>query len=202
MSWPAPNTFVTFCKGLTLPTVSAVFTEAGRPALATGESSGWAWVTHDAYSIPVGASIGGLARDITGYRHADRVSHPDRVESVFLASTPACECPHGQNYMVPHCAEHPCQFTYSRGGFVETCFNIGRRRESRRAGGMADLLVRELLDAGIVGRDVPKYDTDPGFNADGAHTVRIIADHFGLPSPPLGLGPAGSSTAAAAGPQP
>ncbi|WP_240634375.1 MULTISPECIES: hypothetical protein [Streptomyces] len=49
---------------------------------------------------------------------------------------------------------------------------------------MADLLVRELLDAGIVGRDTP-YDSDPGFNSDGARTARIIADHFGLPSPPL-----------------
>jgi hypothetical protein len=43
-----------------------------------------------------------------------------------------------------------------------------------------------MLDAGIVGRDTPKYDTDPGFNAD-TDTVRIIVDHFGLPSPPLGL---------------
>jgi hypothetical protein len=44
-----------------------------------------------------------------------------------------------------------------------------------------------LPDAGIVGRDTPTYDSDPGFDADGTHTVRIIADHFGLPSPPLGL---------------
>jgi hypothetical protein len=193
MSWLAPNTFVTFCKGLTLPTVSAIFTEGGRPAIATGESSGWAWATHDAYSTPDGESAWELARNITGYRYADRVSDPDRVETVFLASTPACACPHGQNYMVPHCAEHPFQFTYSRGGFEKTCFNIGQRRESRRAGGMADLLVRELLDAGIVGRDAPKYDTDPCFNAGGAHTVRIIADHFGLPSPPLDLTPVDSS---------
>ncbi|MFJ7491087.1 hypothetical protein ACIQZB_07475 [Streptomyces sp. NPDC097727] len=51
---------------------------------------------------------------------------------------------------------------------------------------MADLLVRELLDAGIVGRETPKYDTCPGSIADGTHTVRITADHFVLPSPPLG----------------
>ncbi|MFD9498060.1 hypothetical protein [Streptomyces sp. NPDC060035] len=47
---------------------------------------------------------------------------------------------------------------------------------------------RELLDARIVGRDT-LYDADPGFNADGAHTVRILAGHFGLPSPPLDLRP-------------
>ncbi len=191
---PAPNTFLTFCKGMALPTVSGIFTGAGRPALATGESSGWAWVTHDARTTPYGESAWEPARNITGYRCADRTSDPDRVETVFLASTPACTCPHGQNYLVPHCAEHPFQFVYSRGGFEQTYFDFGRRRESRRAGGMADLLVRELLDAGIVGRDTSKYDTDPGFNADGAHTVRIIADHFGLPSPPLDLRPVDSST--------
>ncbi|MFF4835942.1 hypothetical protein [Streptomyces sp. NPDC001315] len=46
--------------------------------------------------------------------------------------------------------------------------------------------MRGLLDAGIVGRYTPAYDADPHFNADGAHTVRIIADRFGLPSPPPG----------------
>lgn len=201
MSWLAPNTFVTFCKGMTSPAVSGIFTEAGRPARATGESSGWAWVTHDAYTAPHGESAWELARNITGYRYADRVDVPDRVETVFLASTPACGCPHGQNYMVPHCAEHPFQFAYSRGGFEQTYFNVGRRRESRRAGGRADLLVRELLDARIVGRDTPEYDTDPGFNADGAHTVRIIADHFGLPTPPLDLRPVDSSAVPPARPR-
>ncbi|MFC9626254.1 hypothetical protein ACFTXM_41985 [Streptomyces sp. NPDC056930] len=188
----APNTFVTFCKGMTLPTLSGIFAEAERPAVSTGESSGWAWVTHDACTAHHGQTVWELARYITGYRYADRASDPSRVETVFLASTPACACPHGQNYMVPHCAEHPFQFTYNRGGFEQTYFNLGRRRESRRAGGMADLLVRELLEAGIVGRDTPGYETDPGFNADGARTVRIIADHFGLPSPPLALEPADS----------
>ncbi|MET8171290.1 hypothetical protein [Streptomyces clavifer] len=182
MSRPTQNAFVTFCKGMTLSTVSAVFAEAGRPAVAAGESSGWVWVTHDA--DPGGVSVLELARDITGFRHADRASGPDRVETVFLASTPACSCPHGQNYMVPHCPEHPFQFAYSHGGFEQTYFNLGARRESRRAGGTADLLVRGLLDAGIVGRDTP-YDTDPGFNADGALTVRIVTEHFRLPSAAL-----------------
>ncbi|MFF2327681.1 MULTISPECIES: hypothetical protein [unclassified Streptomyces] len=193
MSWAAPNTFVTFCKGLTLPTLSARFAEAGRPALTTGESSGWIWATHAAHGTADGESAWRLARDLTGCSRADRAVAPDRVESVFLASTPACACPHGQNYMVPHCAEHPFQFTYSRGGFEMTYFNLGRRRESRRAGAMPDLLIPELLDAGIVGRNTPEYDTDPDFNASGARTVRLIADHFGLPSPPLGLGPVNSS---------
>ncbi|MFE7239685.1 hypothetical protein [Streptomyces sp. NPDC057580] len=143
-------------------------------------------MTHDA-TVRHGQAVWEVAGHITGYRYAGRVGEPDRVETVFLASTSPCECPHGQNYMVPHCTEHPFQFIHSRGGFAQTYFNFGARRESRRAGGNADLLVRELLDAGIVGRDTPKYDTDPGFNADSTHTVRITADHFGLPSPPLGL---------------
>ncbi|MEU9283321.1 hypothetical protein AB0D57_00995 [Streptomyces sp. NPDC048275] len=173
---------------MTLPTLSGIYAEAGCPARTVGESSGWSWVTHDAYTAPTGETAWELARNITGRRYyANRASDPDRVETVLLASTPACPCPHGQNYMVPHCAEHPFQFAYSRGGFEQTYFNFGRRRESRRGGGMADLLVRELLDAGIVGRDIPRYDSDPGFNADGAETVRIIVDHFGLPSAPLGL---------------
>ncbi|MFF3334041.1 hypothetical protein ACFYWX_31570 [Streptomyces sp. NPDC002888] len=187
MSWLAPNTFVTFCQGMELSTLTAVYADAGHPARATGESSGWTWLTHDAYTAPRGESAWELARNLTGFRFTDRVSDPNGARTVFLASTPACTCPHGQNYMVPHCAEHPFQFAHSAGGFEKTYFNLGERRESRRGGGMADLLVRELLDAGIVGRDTPQYDTDPGFNADGAHTVRVIVEHFGLPSPPLAL---------------
>lgn len=196
MTWLAPNTFVTFCKGMTLPTVSGIFDEVGRPVRAVGEADGWVWVTQDAYVGPSWSESGqdacDLARSVTAvmgrHHYAQRATDPERVETVFLASTPPCACPHGQNYMVPHCAEHPFQFTYSRGGFEKALFNLGGRRESRRSGGLADLLVRELLDAGIVGRDTPRYDSEPGFNADGVHTVRIIADYFGLPSPPLELG--------------
>ncbi|TDC74018.1 hypothetical protein [Streptomyces hainanensis] len=189
MSWLAPNTFVTFYRGIPLPVLSGLFAETGRPAVTAGESSGWAWVTHDAYPARTGLRAGDFSRDITGYRYAHLAARPAALETVFLASTPACECPRGHGYLVPHCAEHPFQFAYSRGGFEQTYFNLGRRRESRRGGGMADLLVRELLNAGIVGRDTPGYDADPGFNADGAHTVRVIADHFGLPSPPLRVRP-------------
>lgn len=34
----------------------------------------------------------------------------------------------------------------------------------------------------IVGRETPAYDADPGFDADGAVTMRIIAGRFGLPA--------------------
>ncbi|MDF6017172.1 hypothetical protein [Streptomyces sp. JH34] len=182
MNLLAPDTYVTFCRGMDLPTLSAVFAEAGRPATTVGEASGWAWATHDAGPASDAVDVQELACWITGFRYADRGAGPGRVETVFLASTPACACEHGQNYMVPHCAAHPFQFVHSRGGFEQNYFNIGARRESRRSG---DLLVRELLEAGIVGRDTPAYDADPGFNADGAHTLRIIARHFRLPSPPL-----------------
>ncbi|MDX3458281.1 hypothetical protein PV396_41185 [Streptomyces sp. ME02-8801-2C] len=195
VTWLAPNTFVTFCKGMAMDVVVNIFEEAGRPLRAVGEDGGWVWVVQDAYIGPgpgvreSGQTGWDLARSITAvmgrHHHAQRAGDPERVETVFLASTPACACPHGQNYMIPHCAEHPFQFVYSRGGFERTLFNLGARRESRRSGGLADLLVRELLAAGIVGRDTPRYDSEPGFNADGAHTVRIIADHFALPSPPL-----------------
>ncbi|MEW2116462.1 hypothetical protein AB0945_14955 [Streptomyces sp. NPDC005474] len=195
MSWLAPNTFVTFCKGMEMPTVVDIFGEAGRPPRAAGEADGWVWVVHDAYTAPsaggTGQSGADLARSITAvmgrHHHAQRAGDPERVETVFLASTPPCACPRGQNYTVPHCDEHPFQFAYSRGGFQRILFNLGGRRESRRSGNLSDLLVRELLDAGIVGRETPRYDAEPGFNADGAHTVRIIAEHFGLPSPPLEL---------------
>ncbi|WP_254667920.1 hypothetical protein [Streptomyces griseus] len=186
----APDTFATWCKGMSLPTLSAVFAEAGHPISDGGRSSGWTWVTHDARTASASASasasdgfsVSALACYVTGFRYADRADLPEPMETVFLASTPACPCEHGQNYMVPHCDVHPFQFAYSRGGFARTCFNMGDRRESRRSG---DLLVRELLDAGIIGRDTPAYEADPGFNAGGTLTLRIIADHFALPSPPL-----------------
>nr|WP_228867419.1 hypothetical protein [Streptomyces halstedii] len=177
----APDTYVTFCKGMSLPTLSAVYAEAGLPPTSGGQSSGWTWVTHDAHPASDGISVCELAGRVTGFRYTDRVEGPEPAETVFLASTPDCACEHGQHYSVPHCEAHPSQFVHSRGGFALNYFNMGGRRESRRSG---DLLVRELLDAGIVGRET-RYDADPGFNADGAHTLRIIADHFGLPSPPL-----------------
>ncbi|WAZ20533.1 hypothetical protein STRCI_001656 [Streptomyces cinnabarinus] len=173
MTWLPADSFVTFCKGLDVTAVAGYFTGAGRPPAATGESSGWVWAAHDAYATPAEHGAWERARDLT---------RADGAESVFLASTPACACPHGQNYMVPHCPEHPFQFVHSRGGFEGTLFNLGRRRESRRGGGMPDLLVRELLDARIVGRDTSRYDADPDFNADGAHTLSIIAAHYALPT--------------------
>ncbi|WP_406094097.1 hypothetical protein [Streptomyces sp. NBC_01013] len=172
----APDTYVIYASGLDLPTLTAVCADATYPARTTGASDGWAWATYDATAVR-GRAITDLARDLTGFRYDERFG-PGRVKTVFLATTPACPCPHGQNYMVPHCDDHPFNFVHSRGGFEREYFNVGRRRETRRSG---DLLVRELLDAGIVGRVTPAYDADPGFNADGAVTMRIIADHFGLP---------------------
>ncbi|WP_279628489.1 hypothetical protein [Streptomyces swartbergensis] len=40
---------------------------------------------------------------------------------------------------------------------------------------------------GIVGRTT-RYDTDPEFNPDGTETVRVIAEHFGLPAAALAPG--------------
>ncbi|MFF2011830.1 hypothetical protein ACFVWY_22495 [Streptomyces sp. NPDC058195] len=174
----ASGTFVTYAQGLDLPTLTEIFAAAGYPARTRGASDGWSWLTHDAATVP-GDEVADLSRDITGFRYEERFGGPDRVRTVFLATTPACPCPHGQNYMVPHCPDHPFQFQYCRGGFERSYFNVGQRRESRRSG---DLLVRELLDAGIVGRETPAYENDPGFNADGAVTMRIIRDHFGLPA--------------------
>jgi hypothetical protein len=161
-----------------------ILADSGRPVRAAGEDGGWGWVLQDAYVTPDGQGAQELARDITGYRFVDLVG--DRAETVFLASTPACECPDGRNYLIPHCARHPFQFAYHRGGFEQLYLNLGARRESRRGGPMADHLVREFLEAGLVGRDTPRYTTEPGFNEDGAVTVGILARHFGLPTPPLG----------------
>ncbi|MCX0245214.1 hypothetical protein [Streptomyces drozdowiczii] len=174
----APDTFVTYAKGLDLPTLSGIYTDLGLPARTEGASDGWAWLTHDA-ATHTGGDLAQQAGFVTGFRYEGRFGKPNPVETVFLASTPGCECPHGQHTMIPHCAEHPFHFIHSRRGFSTTCFNIGARRESRRSG---DLLVRELLAAGIVGRETPRYETEPGFNEDGAVTLRIIVDHFGLPS--------------------
>ncbi|WP_432136498.1 MULTISPECIES: hypothetical protein [unclassified Streptomyces] len=185
MSLPA-DVHATFVRGMDLPTLSAVLGEVGLTPLDSGVSEDWAWVTHSAESAPERPSPWELAGHLTGFRYQDRVPDPEAVESVFLAGTPACACPHGQHYLVPHCPDHPFQFTYSQGGFQECYFNVGAGRETRRGGSKADLLVGELLEARIVGRDTP-YATDPGFNADGTLTWRIIVDHFALPAPPLTL---------------
>ncbi|MFJ1900895.1 hypothetical protein [Streptomyces sp. NPDC088115] len=173
-----PNTYATYAKGLDLPTLTAVSTEASLPVRTAGESDGWAWVTYDATAVS-GPEVSDLARDLTGFRYDERFGGPDRVVTVFLASTPACECPHGRNYSIPHCDDHPVHYSYSRGGFELDYFNIGMRREVHRSG---DRLIRELLAAGIVGRETPVYDADPSYNADGSVTMRIITEHFGLPT--------------------
>ncbi|MFC9681053.1 hypothetical protein [Streptomyces sp. NPDC056948] len=185
MTWLAPAAFLTFCRGIPLADLDGFFTEACLPATASGTSDGWAWLAHRADTTPDGGAVQQLGQYITGFRYTDRVTDQQNVDMVFLASTPACPC--GHRYAVPHCAEHPCQFAYSRGGFAVSLFNLGRRRESRRFGSQADLFIRQFLAQGLVGRTT-RYDSEPDFNPDGTHTVRIIADHFGLPSPPLRAG--------------
>ncbi|MFI6861986.1 hypothetical protein ACIBKZ_19160 [Streptomyces sp. NPDC050421] len=174
----APGTYAVHARGIDVTELAAACADAGYPARTQGESGGWAWVTWDAAAVR-GAEVSQLGGFLTGFRYDERFGGPDRVETVFLAGTSACACPHGQNYSVQHCEDHPFQFLNSRGGFGRTYFNVGRGRETRRHG---DLLVRELLAAGIIGREAPAYDADPAFNADGALTMRIIADHFGLPA--------------------
>jgi hypothetical protein len=179
MSWLAPDTYATFCRGMDTDLLRQVLTDAGRPARAVGEDGGWGWVLQDACEGPPGQSAAEVARDVTGYRFVELVG--DRAETVFLASTTACECPRGRHYAIPHCPEHPFQSAYHRGGFEQLYLNLGARRESWRGGAMADLLLREFLAAGLVGRKPP----EPDFNEDGAVTVEVLARHFGLPSPPL-----------------
>ncbi|MET9686562.1 hypothetical protein [Streptomyces coeruleorubidus] len=188
MTWLAPDTYLTFCRGIPLADLTGFFSEAGLPAAGSGASEdGWAWLTHLARSTPDGGAVQQLGQYVTGFRYADRVSDQQNVDMVFLASTPACACDDGRRYAVPHCAEHPYQFAYSRGGFAVSLFNVGARRESRRFGSQADLFIRQFLEEGIVGRTT-RYDADPDFNPDGTETVRIIAGHFGLPAAPLGPG--------------
>lgn len=174
----APGTYAVHARGIDVTELATACADAGYPARTQGESGGWAWVTWDAAAVR-GGEVAELAGFLTGFRYDERFGGPDRVETVFLSGTPACACPNGRNYGIQHCADHPLQFLNSRGGFGRTYFNVGGGRETRRHG---DLLVRELLDAGIVGRETPAYEADPGFNADGAVTMRIIADHFGLPA--------------------
>ncbi|MFE5753232.1 hypothetical protein ACFQ7I_05830 [Streptomyces massasporeus] len=183
MTWLAPDTFLTFCRGIPLADLTGFFAEAGLPAAASGTENGWAWLAHHPDTTPDGGAVQELGQYITGFRYTDRVRDQQNVDMVFLASTPACAC--GNSYAVPHCAGHPYQFAYSRGGFAVSLFNVGARRESRRFGGQADLFIRQFLEQGIVGRTT-RYDSEPGFNPDGTHTVRIIAEHFGLPAAPLG----------------
>lgn len=183
MSLLPPGTYATFCRGMEAGLLHRILADAGQRIRAVGEDGGWGWVLQEAGAAPCGQDAMDLARDITGYRFVELVG--DGAETVFLASTPACECPHGQNYSIPHCPEHPFQFSYHRGGFEQLYLNVGARRESRRGGAMSDHLLPELLAAGIVGRETPRYATEPGFNEDGAVTLGILARHFGLPSPPL-----------------
>lgn len=179
MNWLPPDTFATFCRGMDISLFQRILTDSGRPVRDAGEDGGWGWVLQDAYAVPYEQGAAELARDITGHRYVELVG--DMAETVFLASTPACECPRGKNYAIPHCPEHPFQFAYHRGGFEQLYFNLGARRESRRGGPMADFLLREFLAAGLVGRETP----EPGFNEDGAVTMGVLARHFGLPAPPL-----------------
>ncbi|WP_326737823.1 hypothetical protein [Streptomyces sp. NBC_01022] len=174
----APGTYAVHARGVDVAELAAACADAGYPARTQGESGSWAWVTWDAAAVR-GGEVSQLAGFLTGFRYDERFGGPDRVETVFLAGTPACACANGQNYGIQHCEDHPFQFLNSRGGFGQTYFNVGRGRETQRHG---DLLIRELLAAGIVGRDTSAYDADPDFNADGAVTMRIIAGHFGLPA--------------------
>ncbi|MFE7672677.1 hypothetical protein ACFU5N_10710 [Streptomyces albidoflavus] len=194
MSLPLPpNRLALFCKGFELPGLTGALAGAGLPeAAGTGHGQGWDWFTYEADRCEPD-QLCGLAQQLPGWRHSELASGPAERETVFLASTPACACPHRQNLLVPHCPDHPFHFVHTTGGFADLFLNIGERRESRRGGTHPDELVGPLLAAGIVGRDTSRYDADPGFNADGRHTLALLAAHYGLPSPPLS-GPAGNSS--------
>ncbi|MQY04329.1 hypothetical protein [Actinomadura macrotermitis] len=183
MSWVQGadgEVFVTFGRGLGLTEITALITEYGKtPITASGETSGWAWCVQPAHPrtghLPY-AGPNDLARALT---------HQDGAETVFL-STWVCDCPAEQRINQQACRNHPIQFAHYREGFETMYFNFGGR-ESHRGGWHADFLLPQLLAERIVGRDTSRYDADPAFNADGAHTVAIIAEHFALPSPPLAL---------------
>ncbi|MGW0117197.1 hypothetical protein [Streptomyces sp. NPDC003327] len=179
MSLLAPDTFVTFSRGMDARLLHRLVAEAGRPVRAVGEDGGWAWVEQDAYVGPEEQGAAELARDLTGYRFRELVG--GRAETVFLASTPACACPEGRYYAIPHCARHPFQFSHHRGGFEQLYLNLGGGRESRRGGPWADRPLREFLAAGLVGRET-RYATEPGFNEDGAVALGVLVRLFGLPS--------------------
>lgn len=192
MSALPPNRLALFCKGFDLPGLTGALAGAGLPeADASGRGLGWDWFTYDAGRCDPGG-LCELAQQLTGWRHPELASGRAERETVFLASTPACSCPSGANYRVPHCPDHPFQFVHTTDGFPRLLLNLGERRESRRGGSHSDELVGPLLAAGIVGRDTSRYDADPGFNADGRHTLALLAAHYRLPSPPLSI-PAGNS---------
>lgn len=185
MSTLPPNRLALFCKGFDPPGLTGVLAAAGVPeAAGTGHGQGWDWFTYDAARCDPD-KLCGLAQQLPGRRHAELASGPAERETVFLASTPACACPHSQNLLVPHCRDHPFHFVHTTGNFAQLFLNLGERRESRRGGTHPDELVGPLLSAGIVGRDTSRYDADPDFNADGRHTLALLAAHYGLPDPPF-----------------
>ncbi|MGW9677688.1 hypothetical protein ACWGUN_31710 [Streptomyces koyangensis] len=96
---------------------------------------------------------------------------------------------------------NPFHFVHTTGGFADLFLNLGERRESRRGGTHPDELAGPLPAAGIVDSDTSRHDADPGFKADGRHTLALLAAHYGLPSPPRYVfrGPAMGPLASGAG---
>ncbi|WSP62977.1 hypothetical protein OG466_14570 [Streptomyces sp. NBC_01240] len=159
---------VVFARGIPLDTLTQGLCDRQREPLASGETDGWAWAVHDMHNWDT------EDYDDVGYS----ALCPDGAEIVVFVTEP-CSV-----------KAFPPAFEYYRDGRLTLRFNFEDIQQ--RVGANPDYLSPELLAAGLIGpRAECRQEDDPGHDCcdhdddDRERLVKVIADYFALPSPPL-----------------
>ncbi|GHA87180.1 MULTISPECIES: hypothetical protein [Streptomyces] len=167
-AFPHHEVNVVFARGTSAGTLTQGLRDRQREPLASGEADGWAWAVHEM-----------LNGEIEDFDDVDyNALCPDGTEIIVFVTQPCS--PKG----------FPPAFAYHRDGHLVLWFSFEDVRT--RVGANPDHLSPELLAAGIIGPDTEcgladefGHDCFDHFYDDHERLVKVIADYFALPSPPL-----------------
>ncbi|WP_327351655.1 hypothetical protein [Streptomyces sp. NBC_01304] len=175
-SLPGHERNVVFARGIPVDALTRGLRDQQREPLAHGEGNGWVWAVHE--------MLNWLDED---YEEFD--------EEEFYEVDYGLLCPGDAEVVVfvtEPCSSrgHPPGFTYYRDGRAIVGFSFGNLQQ--RPGDNPDHLSPELLAANLIGPDSACAQAqDDGHDCfdhhydDHRRLVRVIADRFGLPAPPL-----------------
>ncbi|MFC9909335.1 hypothetical protein [Streptomyces sp. NPDC127197] len=161
---------VVFARGTSLDALTGGLRGLARESLDHGEGNGWIWAVHDMVN-----------EEIEDYDPVDyRRVCPDGTELVVIVTEP-CSV-----------KAFPPDFQYYRDGRLVLRFSF--EDVEQRVGDNPDHLSPELLAANLIGPDAycPHADDDDHAcwehaSDDRERLMKVIADFYDLPSPPLAV---------------
>ncbi|MFF3334040.1 hypothetical protein ACFYWX_31565 [Streptomyces sp. NPDC002888] len=161
---------VVFARGMSLDALDKGLRDLHREPLALGEGNGWVWAVHDM-----------LNPDIDDYDAVDYTTLCRDGGEIVVFVTEPCSV-----------KGFPPDFEYYRDGRLILRFSFEDLEQ--RVGQNPDYLSPELLAANLIGPDAGCDQEDVDGHECYVHArdhheplVKVIADFFALPSPPLAM---------------